>query len=431
MAINLLDMVKDQMTGPIMGKVSSFLGESESNTQGAVKAAIPSLLGAFVQKGSTESGAAGLLDMIKGGNHDGSGLSNLASMLGGGDATNSLMNTGNGILSSVLGSGKLGSMMDLIGKVTGFGKRSSGSLLSLLAPIILKTIGKQVFSRGLNAGGLMNMLKGQKSFLAKAMPAGMSSLLGFSDGVKETAGRVTGAAGRVATGAADTTRETAKAGGGLLKSLLPLALLALLAGGAYYMFTGKNLASDAVSATKEGVSKVGEVAGNAADKVGEVAGDAANKVGEVAGNAWDATVAGAKKALDGVKFAAGSVGESFSNFLGEGGEGEKTFKFNELKFATSSATIDPSSMNEIDNLAKVMKAYESVQIEIQGHTDATGDAAKNKALSQARAKSVMARLAAQGVDASRMTAVGYGQTMLADPNDDAANRRVEIKVTKK
>jgi len=430
MAINLLDMVKDQMTGPIMGKVSSFLGESDSATSSAMNAAIPSLLGAFVQKGSNESGAAGLLDMIKGGNHDGSALGNLGSLLGGGDATNSFMNSGNGILKSILGN-KLGSVVDLIGGAAGFGKRSAGSLLSLLAPIILKTIGKQVFSRGLGAKGLMDMLLGQRGFLSKVMPAGMGKIMGFADGMKGATGKVVSSATGAAGSAANATRETAKAGGGLMKSLLPLALLALLAGGAYWMFTGNNLAGDAIGAAKDGVSKVGEVAKDGVNKVGEVAGDVADKAGDLAGAAWEKTACAAKAALDGVKFAAGSVGEKFSGFLGEGGEGDATFKFSELKFATGSANIDASSNAEIDDLAKILKAYSTVEIEVQGHTDATGDADKNMTLSQARAEAVMAYIASKGIDAARMTAKGYGQTVPSAENTNEANRRVEIKVTKK
>jgi len=293
----------------------------------------------------------------------------------------------------------------------------------------MNLIGKQVFSKGLNAGGLMDMLKGQRGFLSKAMPAGLGSILGFAgDGmksVKDAGSRVVGTANTAAT-------ETAKAGGGFLKALLPLAFIAALAGGAYWYFTGGgNPVTDITDAAKSGVEKVGDVAGDVAGKVGDVAGDVAAKAGDVASAAWAKTAGAAKAALEGVKFAAGSVGESFSNFLGSGAEGEKTFKFNELKFATGKADIDASSMNEIDNLAKVLAAYSTVEIEIQGHTDATGDADANMTLSQARAESVMARLAEKGVPAARMTPKGYGQTMPADANNNDANRRVEIKVTKK
>ena len=64
MSINLLDLVKDQVTGQLAKQASSFLGESESSVTSALGGIMPALLGSVIQKSSTPSGATGIMDMI-------------------------------------------------------------------------------------------------------------------------------------------------------------------------------------------------------------------------------------------------------------------------------------------------------------------------------------------------------------------------------
>jgi OOP family OmpA-OmpF porin len=75
-----------------------------------------------------------------------------------------------------------------------------------------------------------------------------------------------------------------------------------------------------------------------------------------------------------------------------------------------------------------MVQYPEVKITIEGHTDNVGGKADNQKLSQARADTVKNAIVAAGVDASRLSAVGYGDTKpIADNKTDegrAQNRRV-------
>ena len=68
MSINLLKMLQDQMGSTVVEQASKFLGESGANTTSGINALLPSLLGGLIGKGSTESGASGILDMITKGN---------------------------------------------------------------------------------------------------------------------------------------------------------------------------------------------------------------------------------------------------------------------------------------------------------------------------------------------------------------------------
>ena len=74
----------------------------------------------------------------------------------------------------------------------------------------------------------------------------------------------------------------------------------------------------------------------------------------------------------------------------------------------------------------------TLKIEISGHTDNVGTESFNELLSQRRADAVVRYLAARGVDRSRLTAKGYGQSIPVESNDTeegrAANRRTEFEI---
>jgi len=113
-------------------------------------------------------------------------------------------------------------------------------------------------------------------------------------------------------------------------------------------------------------------------------------------------------------------------------------------FDLNKATLRPESTVELTKLRDFLKANPTVKIQISGHTDTRGDAADNQKLSDARAKSVVDFLVANGIEASRLTSKGYGETKpiisdeeIAKLSTDAAkekahqeNRRTEYTVVK-
>lgn len=110
-------------------------------------------------------------------------------------------------------------------------------------------------------------------------------------------------------------------------------------------------------------------------------------------------------------------------------EGDHTLALKNLEFTTGSAELKPSSAATLKALYDFM-IYNDYKVEIAGHTDNAGDKDANKQLSQARAESVKSYLIRKGIDASRLMAVGYGQTKPKATNDTeegkAQNRRTEI-----
>lgn len=450
MAINLLEMLGNQLGDDQYGQIGKFLGADNGLVKSAMGAALPSILGSVINNGSDATGAAGILNMLTKGNFDGSMLDNLGGLFGGGNATTSLVNSGSSILSSLMGN-KMGSVVDMISSVSGLKGNMASSLMSMAAPLVMSMIGKYVKQKALDAVGLSSFLGTQKKHVASALPAGMGNILGFK---MPDLGGVTSAATAAASGAANAGRaavaETANAGSSLLSKILPIGLIALLAMGAWWFFNNNNpvtdaaanmadkagqMADGAANAVKEGAEATAGAAAGMAEKAGDMAGNAANAVKEGAEGVLDATTKAAREALSSVKFAAGSVGEKFNAFINEGAaDMKKTFRFNNLKFAVGSADISGET-TEVDNLAAILKAYPNINIQVDGYTDNTGNADKNKQLSDARAKSVKNRLVAQGIDASRISAMGHGDANPVASNATkegrAENRRIEIRVTKK
>ncbi|MGE0402318.1 MAG: OmpA family protein [Kofleriaceae bacterium] len=104
-------------------------------------------------------------------------------------------------------------------------------------------------------------------------------------------------------------------------------------------------------------------------------------------------------------------------------------------FDTNKATIKRVSFPLLNEVAQALKDNPKIEVEVQGHTDSQGNDNFNMKLSQNRANSVRAYLMKQGVDASRMTAVGYGENVMIADNRTAEgraqNRRVEFIITKR
>ncbi|HEV8149108.1 MAG TPA: OmpA family protein [Gemmatimonadales bacterium] len=101
-----------------------------------------------------------------------------------------------------------------------------------------------------------------------------------------------------------------------------------------------------------------------------------------------------------------------------------------ILFDVNQSTIKPQSMGTIGEIVKLLQQNPALKLEIGGHTDSDGDAAKNLALSQARADAVKRLLLAAGIDASRLSSKGYGASKPVEPNTTpegkANNRRVEF-----
>ena len=231
--MNLVSLIMQFLTPTIINKLSSSLGLGQGIAGKAIAAAIPAILAGLAGSSAKPGGATSLANAVS--KQDGGLLGNFANMLGGGQQ--SMLDNGSNILSSLLGGSQTGALAGALGKFTGMNDGQSKSLLGALAPVVLGTLAKEQKSNGLDAGGLANLLMGQKDNIASAMPAGFSNLLQGSGLLDSLGGAVNRPAAQTTTPAARTVEvsEPASSGMGILKYLIPLALAA----GLIYMLAGR------------------------------------------------------------------------------------------------------------------------------------------------------------------------------------------------
>ena len=111
-----------------------------------------------------------------------------------------------------------------------------------------------------------------------------------------------------------------------------------------------------------------------------------------------------------------------------------TIRLGNILFDTGKAILKPASFAVLDTVGLILQQYPTLKIEVGGHTDNVGTAAKNQVLSEARAKAVFDYLRGKvaGFDGLGYSSKGYGLSRPVAPNSTALgrskNRRVEFKV---
>jgi OOP family OmpA-OmpF porin len=104
-----------------------------------------------------------------------------------------------------------------------------------------------------------------------------------------------------------------------------------------------------------------------------------------------------------------------------------------ILFVTGSAKLQTKSFKGLNDVVKIMQENAGMSLQIDGHTDNVGSDEYNQKLSDDRAASVRNYIISKGIDASRITSAGHGESMPIATNNTAAgrqqNRRVEMKLS--
>lgn len=110
-------------------------------------------------------------------------------------------------------------------------------------------------------------------------------------------------------------------------------------------------------------------------------------------------------------------------------------KINNINFETNSFALDDASKKVLDEFIEFLKVHPHIKVAIHGHTDDIGNDADNMTLSDNRAHSVNDYLVEKGIDKSRLSFKGFGETKFLVPNTSeesrAKNRRTEFVIVEK
>lgn len=400
MSVNILEQVTSHFSNEIIEKLGKVIGTDSSAVKTALATALPALLGGVASKGGTSHGASEILEMITKGGFGAGTLTSLSQTLAGGDSTQYLLASGAALLKKIFGD-KTEAVIEGVATTGGMGKSASSSLLGLALPVVLGVLGKEAKDSRLDGTGLMGLLAGQSGFLKNALPAGLAGMIGLP-GVSNMAGQI--------------PRPKNDSIGAYIAWFLPLILGAVL----FSMFFNKGCQTRSVTAPAEKVvEQVTTAAGTVIDKLG----------------AFMATTLPNGVELNIPEF---GIEKKLIAFIEDPNKVvDKTtwFSFDRLEFETGSATLKPSSAEQLKNVAEILKAYPLVALKIGGYTDNVGNPASNLRLSQQRAESTMRELVALGVEAPRLEAEGYGEQHPIGDNATAEgrqmNRRIDLRVTNK
>jgi OOP family OmpA-OmpF porin len=424
MTTNLISQLSREFGGDAINKIAGALGEDSSRTQAAMDGTLQALVGGLVNKGATRDGASDLLDLLKRNNLDGTRFTNVASAISGPDGISRMVETGGPLLNSVLGS-RANSVIDWVTSLGGIKKSSATSLLSLALPVVLGQIGRLVSSGGWNVSNLMNLLSDQKNYL-RNMPTGLTNALGYG-GTEWTTGERERERRAAPSYVSEPIRRE-REGTAWWKWALPLLALLALGWLLSRLFTGRERQVQTSIAVPTATATL------RAEATATIAPATSAPTRPELGAFID------KRLPDGTMLRIPTYGVENKMLVFIEDPSKRVdqvtwFSFDRLEFETDSATLRPSSMEQIRNIAEIMKAYPNVNLKIGGYTDNVGDDAYNVKLSQERATRTMNEIARMGINPSRMTAEGYGeQHPVADNATEEGrqrNRRIDILITKK
>jgi len=131
-----------------------------------------------------------------------------------------------------------------------------------------------------------------------------------------------------------------------------------------------------------------------------------------------------------INFPVNTYNEVKKNFVVEPFQSGSTINLRNVFFETNSADLKNTSFPELDKVNKFLKENPTIYIKIEGHTDSVGREIDNYILSKLRTESIQSYLVSNGIDASRLLTIGYGEispeVSNATEEGRAQNRRVIV-----
>ncbi|WP_300670640.1 OmpA family protein [Soonwooa sp.] len=446
MAINLIDLIKGQLTPEIVSQVSTHLGENNSNVSNAISAFLPAIVGGM----ANNSGDGGIFNSLKS-----LASSDFVSQMTSG--SDSVAATIKSVISTIFGS-KTDTVVNTVSNFAGVSPASGHQLLDLVGGSTFGFLGKYISDNNLDHNAFTNLLNDQKGIVSSLLPAGLSLAglgLGGAAAAASTATPTVEVpkpvvnteteyveSGAHVTRSGDVHTPTSKptptpppsnnndngGGGSILKWLLPLLLL-LLVGFFLWKQCGKK-ADTAPTGTSDSASVHTDTVSTASPS------DTAKAATVPAQRESVVVTLPSGKTLNAYK---GGIEDQIVTFLKsdeykndtEAQLKDKWFNFDNLNFEFNSTKLTPESQVQLDNLKAILKEFPDANIKVGAYTDKKGDEAANLKLSQERALAVKTALGTPQVK----EAAGYGSQFATVPatasdKEREADRKTAIRFVK-
>lgn len=164
MEANLMNLLQGSLSEGMIDQLSQQIGGADKEkTAAAASGIVNTLMGALAKNAESTEGAQALNHALER-DHDGSILNDVMGMLSGqqAQAQDNRMLNGSGILNHVLGN-KQGGAVQMISKLSGLDSDKTGSLMTMLAPLVMGALGKTKKEQGLDMAGIASLLSGTVS----------------------------------------------------------------------------------------------------------------------------------------------------------------------------------------------------------------------------------------------------------------------------
>src|ERR1700734_2876122 len=360
---SLLDSLKDRISPDVVRGLASNLGESTDSVQQALTTGSTAMLATLASKAGDSGFLSQIMNLLSSAGARGA----MGAAAGAGSSASSTVSQAGGTFMNMLFGNNLSGIQNKIAEVSGMRASSAGTILASAAPMVLGTLASKVNSEGLSASGLGSMLSAELPRLRSFLPAGFSipELSSVSSNVASEVSRVRDEVQPKATG-----------------MMWPAIIIGLIVLGALIWFFNRgNSVNNAVNTASNAASQAGNAVANGVANLG-----AFFQTSLPDGIVLNIPQNGVEnKLLVFIKDPNAQV------------NADTWFDFDRLLFDTNAATLQPSSQEQLQNIANILKAYPNVHLKIGGYTDNTGDANANMSVSRARGKTGRKRVVRRGV----------------------------------
>lgn len=416
MSFNIVDAIQAHVSPDELQKVSTAIGEPSAKTRSAMSTGVLGIVGSLIHRGSSPSGAAGILKVLK--YPSSGGAQNLAA--------------------AFLGD-RAGGITEVVAKTSGMSSSSAHRVMAALLPLAAGVLGKEVTSRGLSAEGLSDLFRSQKEKFY-AIPG--ASMIAGAIGMPAAIGKYVP---ELTTNKVISDRPAPDYRAGEYVRSVPVQKEPVgfakepnhSRSRRWWIPAAAAAGALAIAALAFGTHKTNEErrAEIPASPVPEAipnpvpAAPALRPVAPEEPTSRTTTTGAELPTSARADMPKGSLEEHFG---AKSVPDKLTLEDVTFDFATANLNTGKET---IEKVAVLMKQHPSSTLRVEGHTDSVGREDANEALSLERAAAVKKMLVADGVDAKRIEAVGMGERTPVAPNDTAEgrakNRRIDAVIIKR